>query len=96
MQNRRDFLKTAALAAAGATVGLPSLFAANNYMTPANINKLGKGAKMKMPFFPYELPFHHVFTVSTSSRHPTPSVPVEIASAGVFFYVDSSMPPYLG
>ena len=65
MQNRRDFLKTAALAAAGATVGLPSLFAANNYMTPANINKLGKGAKMKMAFFRAGLELKNGLTVAT-------------------------------
>ena len=96
MQNRRAFLKTAALAAAGATVGLPLLFAANNYMTPANINKLGKGAKMKMTFFPYELHLKHVFTVATYSRKTTPDVQVEIDYDGVVGYGEASMPPYLG
>ena len=96
MQNRRDFLKTAALAAVGATVGSHSLFAGNNYIAPLHINKLGKGAKMKLTFFPYELQLKHVFTVATYSRKTTPDVQVEINYDGVVGYGEASMPPYLG
>ena len=96
MQNRRDFLKTAALATLGATIGSHSLMANKSLIPNININKRGKNAKMKMTFFPYELQLKHVFTVASYSRKTTPDVQVEIEYDGLTGYGEASMPPYLG
>ena len=48
MQNRRDFLKTAALAALGSGLVVRQTLAGESL--PYNINKLGLGGKMKMKF----------------------------------------------
>ncbi|MDR0961196.1 MAG: dipeptide epimerase [Mediterranea sp.] len=97
MQNRRDFLKTAAFAALGSGVVANTLFART---TPApalfNIGKSGITPKMQLRFFPYELQLQHVFTVATYSRTTTPDVQVEIEYDGIIGYGEASMPPYLG
>ena len=85
MQNRRDFLKTAALAAAGA-----SLIGCKGF-TPRR-----SGGPLTMKFFPYELQLRHTFTVASYSRTVTPDVQVEISWEGVTGYGEASMPPYLG
>jgi L-alanine-DL-glutamate epimerase-like enolase superfamily enzyme len=95
MQNRRDFLKTAALAAAGAGLSLNGAFA-ESALPLFSVNKHGKGGKMKMTFFPYELKMRHTFTVATYSRTTTPDVQVEIDYDGVKGYGEASMPQYLG
>ena len=96
MQNRRDFLKTAAFAALGSGVALNGVFAAEGKV-PAlfNINKSGIVPRMKLRFFPYELKLRHVFTVATYSRTTTPDVQVEIEYDGITGYGEASMPPYL-
>ena len=94
MQNRRDFLKTAALAALGSGLVVRQTLAGESL--PYNINKLGLGGKMNMKFFPYELKLRHVFTVATYSRTTTPDVQVEIEYEGITGYGEASMPPYLG
>jgi L-alanine-DL-glutamate epimerase-like enolase superfamily enzyme len=95
MQNRRDFLKTAALAAAGSGLAMNQAWA-----SPAanlfSINRNGKGGKMKMTFFPYELKLRHTFTVASYSRTTTPDVQVEIEYDGIKGYGEASMPQYLG
>lgn len=96
MQNRRDFLKTAALATIGSGVVINNLFAGETSPVPFSVNKLGKGGRMKMRFFPYELKLKHVFTVASYSRTTTPDVQVEIEYEGVTGYGEASMPPYLG
>ena len=96
MQNRRDFLKTAAFAALGSGVAINSVFAGeNNSPSLFNINKSGVTPKMKLNFFPYELKLRHVFTVATYSRTTTPDVQVEIEYDGITGYGEASMPPYL-
>ena len=95
MQNRRDFLKTAALT----TLGLG--FSANHAwsvgkLASLSMNTHGKGTKMKLTFFPSELQLKHVFTVATFSRKTTPGVQVEIEYDGLTGYGEASMPPYLG
>lgn len=89
MQNRRDFLKTTALAAAGmALTGCHS--------GPQRF-PIGKGSgRLQLRFFPYELKLAHVFTVASYSRTTTPDVQVEISYEGVTGYGEASMPPYLG
>lgn len=96
MQNRRDFLKTAAFAAIGSGLAINRALAGDTALSSFSINTLGKGAKMKMRFFPYELKLKHVFTVATYSRTTTPDVQVEIEYDGVTGYGEASMPPYLG
>lgn len=96
MQNRRDFLKTAALAAIGSGLAMNNVFAEEPAPASFFVNKSGKGGKMKMKFFPYELKLKHVFTVASFSRTTTPDVQVEIEYEGVVGYGEASMPPYLG
>lgn len=96
MQNRRDFLKTAALVAIGSGLIVNNTFAEASHPASFFINRLGKGGKMKMKFFPYELKLKHVFTVASFSRTTTPDVQVEIEYEGVTGYGEASMPPYLG
>lgn len=96
MQNRRDFLKTAALAAIGSGLALNSALAASSLPEHFNINKHGNRGRLKMTFFPYELKLKHVFTVSSFSRTTTPDVQVEIVYDGITGYGEASMPPYLG
>ena len=92
MQNRRDFLKTAALAALGLGTGLHRAEAIPLF----NINaKAGITPRMRLRFFPYELKLRHVFTVATYSRSTTPDVQVEIEYDGIIGYGEASMPPYL-
>ena len=90
MQNRRDFLKTAGLAAVGA--GL----VACTGNAPKKFNIVKGDGKLHMKFFPYELKLAHVFTVASYSRTTTPDVQVEITWEGVTGYGEASMPPYLG
>ena len=95
MQNRRDFLKTAAFAALGSSVAINNVFAGESTPPLFNINKSGVNARMKLRFFPYELKLRHVFTVATYSRTTTPDVQVEIEYDGITGYGEASMPPYL-
>ncbi len=89
MQNRRDFLKTAGLAAAGiALTGCTG--------GPQRFNIVKGDGRLHLKFFPYELQLAHVFTVASYSRTTTPDVQVEITYEGVTGYGEASMPPYLG
>ena len=95
MQNRRDFLKTAALAALGSGMMIGDAVAGRNTPALFNVNRSGAVAKMKLRFFPYELKLRHVFTVASYSRSTTPDVQVEIEYDGLTGYGEASMPPYL-
>ena len=97
MQNRRDFLKTAAFAALGSGLMInEALGAGKKRGAWFNVNrKSGVRAQMKLRFFPYELKLRHVFTVATYSRSTTPDVQVELEYDGVIGYGEASMPPYL-
>jgi len=89
MQNRRDFLKTSALAVAGVAL-------AGCTGGPHKFN-IGTGdGRMHLKFFPYELELTHTFTVASYSRKTTPDVQVEISYEGYTGYGEASMPPYLG
>ena len=89
MQNRRDFLKTSALAAAGVAL-------AGCTGGPQRFNIVKGDGKMHLKYFPYELQLAHVFTVASYSRTTTPDVQVEIEYEGLTGYGEASMPPYLG
>ncbi len=97
MQNRRDFLKTAALAALGSGLALQEAWAGTPASAPRfNVNaKAGATPRLRLRFFPYELQLRHVFTVATYSRSTTPDVQVEIEYDGITGYGEASMPPYL-
>lgn len=95
MQNRRDFLKTAALAAIGSGLALNGLMASDAKPAPFHINTRGLKPKMQLRFFPYELKLAHVFTVASYSRSTTPDVQVELEYDGIVGYGEASMPPYL-
>lgn len=98
MQNRRDFLKTAAFAALGTGLGVNRVWAdeGTSSVHPFHINaKAGVTPRLRLRFFPYELKLRHVFTVATSSRSTTPDVQVEIEYDGIIGYGEASMPPYL-
>lgn len=94
-QNRREFIKTAALGMAGAglfTGSVNSIAAVPSF----SVNRQGVTPKLKLSFRPYELQLRHVFTVATNSRTTTPDVQVEIEYDGITGYGEASMPPYLG
>ena len=92
MQNRRDFLKTAGIAAAGIALGGCKIESKNaNAFKRKNV-----GTGLQLRYFPYELQLKHTFTVATYSRTTTPDVQVEISWEGVTGYGEASMPQYLG
>ena len=91
-QSRRNFLKTATMAAIGTGLAVSNpvkLFSQNKKTS------LGSG-KMKLTFKPYDLQLKHVFTVAQNSRTFTPLVLTEIEYDGIIGYGEASMPPYLG
>ena len=105
MQNRREFLKVAGLAAVGAGLAIdckprqeppkPDDPSGGDTLKPAEPVITGP-RRMKLSYYPYELQLQHTFTVSSYSRTTTPDVQVEIAYQGFTGYGEASMPPYLG
>lgn len=97
MQNRRDFLKTAALAVGGSGMILHDALHAASVPEIFSVgSQIGFKGKMRLTFFPYELKLKNVFTVATYSRVTTPDVQVEIHYEGITGYGEASLPPYLG
>ena len=104
MQNRREFLKVAGLAAMGAglAVGCKTRRAPDPVEQPGadtvkTVEPVVVGPRrMKLRYYPYELQLRHTFTVSSYSRNTTPDVQVEIEYQGYTGYGEASMPPYLG
>ncbi|MBR6183123.1 MAG: dipeptide epimerase [Bacteroidales bacterium] len=90
--DRRDFLKTAAVAGAGAAL-LGAGCAPQRAPRPYRV---GGKARMQLSWAPYELQLRHTFTVASYSRTTTPDVQVEIRYDGFTGYGEASMPPYLG
>lgn len=91
-QNRRNFLKTAAFAAAAGSLSLDSSHAAPfTLMRSAALD-----GKMKLTFEPVDLQLRYTFTVSTYSRTMTPTVRTKIEYDGMTGYGEASMPQYLG
>jgi L-Ala-D/L-Glu epimerase len=92
-QNRRNFLKTTGMLAAGATLvgGISTNIFANK-----KTSLIMDNSKMKFSYRPYTLELKHVFTVSSFSRSTTPVVLTELEYEGVTGYGEASMPPYLG
>ena len=108
---RREFLKDAAVVAAGAAVtacGLKDLrkkpepvsaeadsLAAAEARKPRPYQGL-PGNRLALSWQPYELQLQHTFSVSGSSRNSTPGVQVRLEYDGFVGYGEASMPPYLG
>lgn len=100
---RREFLKTAGSAIAGAAVGSAVSFGiaeakkrtVGSSFEGYHVNTNGP-ARMKLSFEPYELQLRHTFTVASYSRTTTPDVQVRIKYDGFTGYGEASMPPYLG
>ncbi|HCC85685.1 MAG TPA: dipeptide epimerase [Porphyromonadaceae bacterium] len=88
-QNRRQFIKSSAMAAA--TLALPSLSMNASPKQPMN-----RTAKMKLSWTPYDLQLKHTFTISGFSRKTTPVVLTRIEYDGLAGYGEASLPPYLG
>jgi L-alanine-DL-glutamate epimerase-like enolase superfamily enzyme len=88
-QNRRQFIKNSAMAAA--TLALPSLSV--NATLKQHTNST---AKMKLSWTPYDLQLNHTFTISGFSRKTTPVVLTRIEYDGMVGYGEASLPPYLG
>ena len=104
MQNRREFLKVAGLAAVGAGLAVgcrqrrapvPVVPPDGDTLKPVEPVVVGP-RRMKLRYYPYELQLQHTFTVSSYSRNTTPDVQVEIDYQGYTGYGEASMPPYLG
>lgn len=88
-QNRRQFIRSTAMAAA--TLALPSLSMKATPKQPMNGT-----AKMKLTWTPYDLELNHTFTISGFSRKTTPVVLTRIEYDGLEGYGEASLPPYLG
>ncbi len=94
-QSRRNFLKSAALAAVGTGLAASTPFSSVFAQTSKKKSQLGSG-KMKLTWKKYDLELRHVFTIANYSRTSTPDVLVEIEYDGVVGYGEASLPPYLG
>lgn len=95
MTDRREFLKSAGLLTAAATILNPfELFAQKG----EKVMKGGRGGSktMVLTFKPFDAQLRHVFTIANSSRTTTPIVLTEIAWDGYVGYGEAAMPPYLG
>ncbi|MDR1516976.1 MAG: dipeptide epimerase [Dysgonamonadaceae bacterium] len=90
MQNRRQFLKSSAAAAAAIAVPTLPSFA---QQTKKSTNMSGK---MKLTWAAYDLQLNHTFTISGFSRKTTPVVLTKIEYDGLAGYGEASLPPYLG
>ena len=77
--NRREFIKTATSAVAGAAVGAATSYAVQQVKKRTvgatvegyHVSTAGP-ARMKLSFEPYELQLRHTVTVASSSRTSTP------------------------
>lgn len=108
---RREFLRDAAVVAAGAAATACGLKEARlareeaaakaDSLSAAQARRPrayvpGSGNRMKLSWEPYELQLRHTFSVSGSSRNSTPGVQVSIEFDGFTGHGEASMPPYLG
>lgn len=98
--DRRDFVKMATGAAAGAVAGAFTTELVSNsgkQAVKAPVPYIMNGSnRLQMRFWPYELQLQHTFTVSSYSRKTTPDVQLEIEYDGFIGHGEASMPPYLG
>ncbi len=93
---RREFLKTTAVAGAGAALLGACAPVRRGDDTLPKPYRVGGRERMRLSWEPYELQLQHTFTVASYSRTTTPDVQVEISYDGFTGYGEASMPPYLG
>ncbi len=89
--NRRNFLKSAGLLTAAATLFNPATIFAQK-----GARKSSGSKKMELSFVPYDAQMRHAFAIATSVRTTTPIVLTQITYDGVTGYGEAAMPPYLG
>lgn len=94
--DRRSFIKTTALATAGAAVISCAPSAGSSAQRRAVRSARNGNGRLNLSWFPYELQLQHTFTVASYSRTVTPDVQVELEYEGIVGYGEASMPPYLG
>ncbi|MGM0377215.1 MAG: dipeptide epimerase [Bacteroidota bacterium] len=91
-KNRRDFLKTAGLVAAGGFMTSGK----SHGQIPQKSKPSKSSGRMKLTYEPYELEMKHVFTLASGSRSTTPVMLTQITYDDFVGYGEASMPPYLG
>ena len=92
-QNRRNFIKSLAIAGGLSMMDL-SVLAEKN--ARQETSKASRTAKMKLSWFPYNLQLKHAFNISNYSRKTTPVVLVTLEYDGLTGYGEAALPPYLG
>ena len=105
MMKRREFIKDAALIAAGAAAVSCGIKAGKKGSAEPSAELDGRApkpyqpvdsARFRMSWEPYELQLQHTFTVAGSSRSTTPDIQLRLEYDGFTGYGEASMPPYLG
>ena len=91
MTTRRNFLKSAGMLTAVATLFNPATIFAQK-----GVKKSGGSKKMELSFVPFDAQMKHAFAIATSVRTTTPIVLTQITYDGVTGYGEAAMPPYLG
>lgn len=91
MTTRRNFLKSAGMLTAAATLFNPATIFAQK-----GVKKSGGSKKMELSFVPFDAQMKHAFAIATSVRTTTPIVLTQITYDGVTGYGEAAMPPYLG
>lgn len=92
MSDRRQFLKTAGLLAAGAALWQPSNLFAKNTAQP----KPSGSKHLQLDWEDFTGVMKFTFTISGSSRTTTPIVITRLSWDGYIGYGEAAMPPYLG
>lgn len=92
--SRRNFIKSAGLLTAAATLVNPlEMFAGTSV---AGSRKRKGSKKIEFTWRPFNLELTHPFTIANFTRTHTPVVLTEISWDGYTGYGEASMPPYLG
>lgn len=91
MTTRRNFLKSAGMLTAAATLFNPATIFAQK-----GVKKSGGSKKLELSFVPFDAQMKHAFAIATSVRTTTPIVLTQITYDGVTGYGEAAMPPYLG
>lgn len=90
--DRRNFIKTSAVAATAAAVS-PALWSCTR---PAGKTEtVGKSGTLKLSYKPYTVELAHTFTISGYSRDTTTVLLTEITYDGVTGYGEAALPPYM-
>ncbi len=91
LTTRRNFLKSAGLMTAAATLLSPS-----QLFSQKSAKKRESSGKLTLKWMPFDALLKHPFTIANFTRTTTPIVLTEISWNGYTGYGEASMPPYLG